>query len=234
MIKKEHILITLATTLVLVCGFYGTDQYMALQMLKGKLFWNPSFSWDHAIPFAPSWIWVYLLYFPACFLPVVLAELWTDRGIFRRTAAGFIFQFAAAFAFFWVLPTQMHRPLFEVEGLHRQVLSWFYGVDPGFNIFPSLHVANVAYIACLAWGLNRAILSVGVWVLCLLIAASTLLIKQHCLVDLPLGLALGVAGYFAAFSKGLNFLDPRKVALAVLPIAEPVLLARKARPVPPL
>ena len=196
--------------LALTVSFYATDHYMAAQLLHGKVFWMPSLGWDRAIPFQPSWVWVYLLYFPACFLPVTFIEVLKNGNIFRRVAAGFILQFAFALAFFWLLPSQVHRPELQHAGISSQVLRWFYEVDPGYNVFPSLHVANVAYVACVAERLERRALSLGVWVLCLLIAASTLFIKQHYFIDLPAGILVGVLSHHAAFSKRMDFLDSRK------------------------
>lgn len=232
MIKKEHIITTVVMTVALIAGFYATDQYMALQLLKGGHFWSPSIRWDHAIPFVPGWIWIYLLYFPICFLPITLKEIWNDRGIFRRIAAGFVLQFAAALTFFWIFPSRMQRPIFEAAGINRQVVLWFYEIDRGFNIFPSLHVANVAYIACIAWGLKRKSLSAVIWAFCFLIATSTVLVKQHYLFDLLSGIFIGIAGYFAAFSKGMNFLDLREIRLEIdLPLPpDPVIIAKEQIP----
>ncbi len=219
MIKKEHIVITILTTVTLVFGFYATDQYMASQLLCGKHFWNPSVQWDQAISFNPQWVWIYLLYFPLCFLPITLKEIWKDKIAFRRTAAGFILQFIFAFTIFWIFPSQMERPIFSPLGVSSQVLLWFYKIDAGYNIFPSLHVANIAYIACVAWKFKRRSLSTAVWALCFMIAASTLFVKQHYLFDLPFGIVTGVLGYFIAFSKRMRFLDSRKARplITILP-----------------
>ena len=226
MIKKERIVTTVVMVLALVAGFYATDQHMAAELFKGKSFWSPSLRWDDAIPFSPGWIWVYLLYFPVCFLPVFFKELREDIGIFRRTAAGFVLQFAAALILFWAFPSQMLRPVFEPTSFSGQAVAWFYGIDAGFNLFPSLHVANVAYIACLAWKLERKALSGAVWALCCLITASTLFVKQHYLFDLPMGLAVGLLAYFTAFSERIRARSELKPEAVI--VSPPLLIPEEA------
>ncbi len=192
---------------VLSLGFYLTSHYMAAQSERGAIFWIPTLAWDSLIPFSPGWIWVYLLYFPICFLPLLFKEIHEDIGLFRRTAVGFTVQFLVALAVFWALPSRMQRSIFEPQGLSEYVLAWFYGIDPGFNIFPSLHVANVAYIACLTGRLKGLPHAIVLWILWALITVSTLFVKQHYLLDLPAGLLLGVASYHLSFSKIFYFLE---------------------------
>ena len=92
----------------------------------------------------------------------------------------------------------MLRPVDGVLGVSDGVLRWLYKIDAGFNIFPSLHVANVAYVACLI-GRLRGRMAVPVWILWLLVAGSTLLIKQHFLVDVVAGTLLGMGSCSLAF-----------------------------------
>lgn len=206
-LRREQAVIAVSMAIALTLGFYVTDQCMAIQFSKGKYLWSPAIPWDNLIPFSPVWIWIYLLYFPVCFLPIVFRKVWQDIGIFRRTALGFALQFIAALAIFWIFPSRMVRPVFEPNGFNEQALFWFYKIDPGFNIFPSLHVANVSYIALLSWKLKRGFVSILIWTFCALIAASTLFVKQHNLVDIPAGVLIGILGYFAAFSDAMKFLD---------------------------
>lgn len=204
---REQVVITISMAFTLTLGFYITDRYMAMQLLKGGTFWSPALPWDELIPFDPSWVWIYFLYFPICFLPIVFQKVWQDVGLFRRTALGFAIQFIIALSVFWIFPSRMERLLFEQNSFSGQALSWFYKIDLGFNIFPSLHVANVSYIALLAWKLKSGFVSIAIWILCALIATSTLFVKQHYLLDLPVGALVGILGYFAAFSDTMKFLD---------------------------
>lgn len=201
LLRREQVVTAALMAVVLTFGFFATDAYMAAQSMRGMSFWRPVLPWDSLIVFAPGWVWIYLLYFPVCFLPLGFKGVRRDIGTFRRTAAGFAVQFVVALGFFWAVPSQMQRPEFAPEDFSRRVLSLFYEMDPGFNIFPSLHVANAAYVACLTGRLAGSARGGAVWAVCLLIAASTLFVKQHYLADLPAGLLLGAASYGLAFSK---------------------------------
>jgi len=207
-LRQEQVVTAIGMALGLTACFYATDLRPALLAAEGRDFWSPAVEWDSLIPFAPGWIWIYLLYFPACFLPLFYRELHESAGIFRRAAAGFLAQFAAAFGFFWMAPSRMIRPSFEPSNMSEWAVAAFYRVDQGFNIIPSLHVANIAFIACLTWRLRGKGAGAALWLLCLLIAASTVLVKQHYLVDIPAGALLGVLCYRAVFSSVFNFLDP--------------------------
>lgn len=198
--RNERLVVIILMATVLTSGFYATDAYMASGALQGRKFWHPSLPWDDAIPLSPGWIWVYFLYFPLCFFPAAWKPLRSDIGVFRRIAAGFCIQFGLALAAFWCLPSQMMHPALDAVGPSSRALAWFYIIDPGFNVFPSLHVANAAYVACLIGRVAGAGWTILGWGLCLLIAASTLFVKQHYLLDLPAGLFLGVLGYRLAFS----------------------------------
>jgi membrane-associated phospholipid phosphatase len=196
---KEYIFTTIVLALFLILIFFVTDQYMAMQLPKGKFFWSPSLKWDHEIPVYPVWIWIYLLYFPLCFLPITWKETWANKIFFRKTITGFAFTSLMANFTFWIFPSRILRPAFESDGINGRLMMLVYKLDPGFNIFPSLHVALAAYIACLAWSVKKKLLSTGVWILCFLIALSTLFVKQHYIPDLPSGLVFGIVGYFVVF-----------------------------------
>lgn len=205
--RRERVVVAAVMAVVLTLGFYATDLYMAALAAKGRAFWTPALAWDHWIPLAPAWIWVYLLYFPVCFLPLLYREMHERIGVFRRAAAGFLVQFAVALAFFWLAPSRMVRTPIDPSGASERALLAFHRLDQGFNVFPSLHVANVAFIACMTWRLRGRAAGAALWTLCLLIAVSTLLVKQHYLVDLPAGALLGVLCHQAAFSRSLDVLD---------------------------
>lgn len=231
--RREQVIVAIGLAVGLTLCFYATDLYMAALAAKGRAFWSPALAWDFGIPLKPAWIWVYLFYFPACFLPLVYPEVHEHIGVFRRVAIGFLCQFMAALAFFWIAPSRMMRTPFEPAGVSEWALVAFYQLDQGFNIFPSLHVANVAFIACLTWSLRGWAAGAALWLLCLLIAASTLLVKQHYLVDLPAGAFLGALCYYAAFSSLFGFLDrdeskPRPRTLGILTAASLLALALPA------
>jgi len=196
---KEYIFTTCILILILILIFFGTDHYMASQVPKGKHFWMPALPWDDKIPLLSGWIWIYLLYFPLCFLPITWKEIWGNIIFFQKTVWGYAIISLAANFIFWIFPSRILRPSVPSFDLTGQLMLLTYTVDPGFNVFPSLHVALIAYVACLAWRASKKSLSMLIWIFCFLVALSTLFVRQHYILDLPAGFLLGIAGYFLIF-----------------------------------
>lgn len=175
-------------------GFFGLDN-----LLCGRRFHDVSCALDRRVPLRPEWIWVYLAYYPLCFAPLLFPRLLADDGLYLRAAAGFCVQFLAAWAIFYLYPTRMARDTVAGDSPSVRAVRGLYAVDRGYNIFPSLHVANTVYVACLAAHLLPASLSLFFFAAAALVSASTVLIKQHYLADIPSGALLGWGSYALAF-----------------------------------
>ena len=160
----------LGMTVLFTTGFFGLDN-----LLCGRSFHDVSCALDRRIPLRPRWIWAYLLYYPLCFAPLLFPGLLADDGLYFRVAAGFCVQFLAAWAVFYFYPTRMARIPVGGDSPSERAVRGLYAVDPGYNIFPSLHVANVFFVACLAarflsWGWSLIFFTAAV-----LVSASTVL-----------------------------------------------------------
>ncbi|OGS05491.1 MAG: hypothetical protein A3G41_02500 [Elusimicrobia bacterium RIFCSPLOWO2_12_FULL_59_9] len=209
MLKRDSILgeqlrIAFALALSLSFGFYCLDWFNAARFAAGRPFTDIGMGWETAIALRPGWVWVYFLYFPVCFLPLFLPEVRRDIAVFRRTALGYAVQFVVAGFFFFLIPLRMARPELTSSTLSLAALQWVYAIDPGFNIFPSLHVANTAFLACMAWKFRGRLAGLCLWTICLLISVSAMLVKQHYFWDIPSGLLLGAAGYRLAFASAVG------------------------------
>jgi len=81
------------------------------------------------------------------------------------------------------------------------MLQLMYSVDARWNAFPSLHVANPWLVSLLALRERRvAPVSVTLLAVALAISVSTLLIRQHYLLDVLGGFALAVL-VFSVFDR---------------------------------
>jgi membrane-associated phospholipid phosphatase len=143
--------------------------------------WLPG---ERAVPFVPEFEFLYVL---AYFAPLVAVFRLPDARAFARLLAAVGITLAVAYATYLVFPVYLARPPLAVHSLATFLL-WLEYHDPSYNHFPSLHVATawLFYFACrpaLRWSRLLVALLVG-------ISVSTLLVKQHYLVDVLYGVAL--------------------------------------------
>ena len=167
---------------------HGIEHYPAIH----------SFWMDAEIPFVSGWVWVYILYYPFCFLPLFLKEVRNDPETFTRTVTAFSVQFAVSFTVFLLWPLRMAHPGLP-QGLNGLILKKLYAVDLGFSSFPSLHLANIVFVSLLFLRLRGWRRGAVVFCVAALIAASTLLVKQHFISDVLAGALLGWISFAMTF-----------------------------------
>ena len=177
-----------AATSLFNVSHHGIEHLPAIQALK----------LDAEIPFVPSWVWIYLLYYPFCFLPLFLREVREDPKTFTRTILAFGLQFGISFAVFLLWPLRMTHPRLPL-GINGIILHKLYAVDLGFSSFPSLHLANIVFVSLLFLRLRGARKGAMIFIVAGLIAASTLLVKQHFISDVLAGAFLGWGSFILAF-----------------------------------
>jgi membrane-associated phospholipid phosphatase len=144
--------------------------------------------WDDRIPFLPQWVWIYsLLYYPAILL--VNFTLQTS-GQFALVATSYLFLLGLQMVFFLLLPVETPPHWREVNrghSLSERFLAFVQRFDAASNSFPSMHT-SVAMLTALylrpEWGELAFAFPV-------LIGLSCLFTKQHYMVDVPAGAALG-------------------------------------------
>lgn len=152
---------------------------------------------DHAIRFDPSWTWTYL----SIYLLLPLAPfLTTDRTHLTAYTRGITFMSAVAFACFYFLPVEMTRP---GDPTSHPAYAALIAIDRPVNCFPSMHVGFAVFTLLHLRRLRRTEwpempahwLSAG-WAWVAAIVVSTLVTKQHYLIDLPAGAALACLSDF--------------------------------------
>jgi membrane-associated phospholipid phosphatase len=165
------------------------------------------FSWDHAMPFSMPWIYIYTLVYVSAFFPLLVVK---SGKLVQRMALAFLSSFLLAYVFFLAFPVttvpmtgESFRPL--IKNLDDSTFTgWLvclnFFLDPPNNCFPSLHIA-MAFVAAYATYKADPIYGAIVTIFAVLIALSTLLVKQHYLADV-------VAGMVLAFLTSYVFLRP--------------------------
>lgn len=170
---------------------------------------------DRLVAFRPGAVWLYLSLY--LFMPL-FPLLMTQRERLWRYAAGMITASLMANCIFLLWPTVCVRPeALEANFAYR----WLTAVDRPFHAFPSLHAA-FAVLSAQCGVLVLRELKLGRWTLvapwawAALIGYGALATKQHVVLDLAGGMALGMAAYLLAFrSKALSQDESHSVRLGV-------------------
>jgi membrane-associated phospholipid phosphatase len=153
---------------------------------------------DDLVPFVPAAMAGYALVYV---LPV--AALWvetSDRGV-RRMRRALVAAYVLAGPFFLVTPVRDADPPLQPATALERLLEWNRKADETKNAFPSMHVGAATVLTLIGWRRSRR------WGLALaaataVIVVSTLLVKQHFLVDLPAGALVGWIAFRAEYGKG--------------------------------
>ena len=181
----------LATALVSLMPMYFV---IALIVRDRAMFYAPELELDRMMGLQPVWVLVYAsLYLFVVILPLLVLR---DRDLFRRAMRGYLAVMLTAYVGFLVYPTAAPRIDDSVagSGFAPWMLRLIYALDAPYNCFPSLHVAYsfVAALAC--YRVHRQVgIAAIVWAG--LIGVSTVYTKQHYVVDVVAGTAMGVAVY---------------------------------------
>jgi membrane-associated phospholipid phosphatase len=143
---------------------------------------------DDWIPYRPRWVWVYsFLYYP-----VIVTINWSVSSPrhYLYVALSYVLLLVFQMAFFTVLPvaTPMEwRECNQRRGRSERFLAFVQSFDAPSNSFPSMHT-SVAMLTALhlypilgPWGM----------VFPVLIGVSCVFTKQHFIIDVPAGVALG-------------------------------------------
>lgn len=189
--------IAIVLSLVLIVG--GYQFYFLPQKYSRKPIVLRPFSLDERIPFKPGWVWIYSgLYYPIILIMVFTLDSVTS---FCRTAFNFLILLMMHIVLSFLFPVRTPpawRDFNTNENISTKFLSFVHHFDKSGNCFPSMHVA-VAVLTSIYLQQNMS-LYVGAYSyfsysFVVAIAISVLFTKQHYIVDVPAGIALGCASF---------------------------------------
>lgn len=175
--------------LVLLVPFY----IFIAEMMPGRTLHVPELALDRAVPLRPAWALVYgSLYLFLILLPVFVVR---QEGQIRRTVLAYLTVWITAYVCFLLYPTMAARPAKVVgEGFAVWGLRFLYSADPPYNCFPSLHVAHSFVSALACYRVHRGV-GIAAALCASLVGISTLLTKQHYVLDVAAGISLAWAAY---------------------------------------
>lgn len=153
---------------------------------------------DRAIPFLP---WTWWIYFPHyVFGLVVTTVLIPDPRVAFRVFLAILLTQAISCTVYFLLPSAYPRPLAvgDADPITTAAITWFWGIDPPNNTFPSTHVANATLAFLGAWYTRHPVR----WY-ALLVAAGVFVTvhtaKQHYWIDAVGGVVVAWVTFRAAF-----------------------------------
>jgi membrane-associated phospholipid phosphatase len=152
---------------------------------------------DRTIPLVPEFVWLYAFCYIFPFVPVLVTRDWHrfNRGLLAMAIANI-----AAFIVYLVFPVAIPRAELG-SSISERMLAFIYWLDfePAVTEFPSLHVffAWLIYLMSRRQRLSRwgdALL----FLVALGITVSTVLVKQHFILDVLAGLIWAAGSWIAA------------------------------------
>lgn len=188
----------LVITVIFIVGCY--QFYFHAQRAPARPVRELATTLDDVIPFRPQWVWVYsLLFYPVLVALVLIAD---DSAEFTFLIFSFAMVLLAQLACFHLFPVR--TPLkwrgFTPQCRSTRLLHRIQTLDAPGASFPSMHV-SVSTLAALhlASGLEPALgaMAQAAYAFPVLIGLSAVYTKQHYLIDLPFGAALGYGCYQA-------------------------------------
>lgn len=176
-------------------------------------YWVTDCILDSFIPFVPEFVFCYVLWFPL-FALVGFPLLFRDIDAFTRWMYYLILGFTASMIFYILIPNGQHlRPTgLPADSLAMQILNSLWALDTPTNVFPSMHVVGCIGNICALLDSGSAfrnrffrhILAIST----LLCASSTVLVKQHAIVDIFGAVTLAVP--FILIVYGRRILGEKK------------------------
>lgn len=141
---------------------------------------------DNYIPFVPGFAVFYIIWYPL-FAAVGIPTLILDGDAFKRWMYYLMIVLTGTLIFDVLIPNGQHlRPEnVEVNGLGTWIMSIIWAADTPTNVFPSMHVLGCVgdIICCFDSRIFKPWQRAVITVLCVLCMASTVLVKQHAIID---------------------------------------------------
>ncbi len=155
----------------------------------------PTLAWEQNAPLVPEYVFIYLTIYPVFLLPFLFIH---QKDFFRLFSFAYINVMCVCYIVYLVYPVSIERPPLAGHSFSTWVLGIVYGADHPWNCFPSLHVA-MSLLAALTILEVRRIRGILTLLLTVWIAYSTVLIKQHYVLDVVAAMVLTLAIYFIYF-----------------------------------
>lgn len=179
--------------------FWAGGYFLVGALSYSGEFYSMAIPLDGEVPFRPEWVFIYLTVYPIFLLSIVYLD--KVEHIIILDVSQFLALLISYLAFI-VYPVAIERPPVEGHSFATWALSIVQAKDPPWNCFPSTHCTTCT-VAALALVRSNPVLSIWAIVSTLLICLSTIMTKQHFILDAVCGVLLG-SGIFCIVNLFFN------------------------------
>ena len=186
--------------------FLNLVTYFGIQFFITASEYDLLTQFDVNIPLVPEFVWIYHTLIPV--IALTLLVLVKKKELFLSAMGAFGIATVALSVFYIAFPSFYPREGFETSaGVSAFLLECTRWIDAPHNTFPSGHV-TFAWLLTFLVGLascakRNKLIYLGFFIWASLISVSTLVLKQHYVIDVFSGMALAAICYF--LSKAIIF-----------------------------
>ena len=192
-------ILELAITVVLIVGGYQFYFWAQRQTFYRARYLTTRF--DGMISYDPRWVWIYSgLYYPMILLAALVMPSWTH---YAYAVGCFLALLSAQMFFFLRFPVAIPQEWRHSDAVltwrgsrSQQFLDLVWSYDKLRNSMPSMHVSVATMVDLTIWS-HAPVLGYFGGLFPLLIGISALKTKQHYVVDVLPGAAIGAAVFFS-------------------------------------
>lgn len=191
---------------LLVLVLFNFFTYFLIPVILGEDVqrYDLSISWDYLLPFVPFFLLFYILAFGQWVGSYIGHCRQGAELCCKIVMADLIAKFICLVCFI-LIPTEIVRPEVEGSGLWEWGTRFIYAMDKPINLFPSIHCLESWICFRTAMMLPKKnpwyITAQGIFTL--FVFASTVLLKQHFIVDIPAGILAVEIGLLLSKRCGL-------------------------------
>lgn len=152
---------------------------------------------DYKIPFCEFFVVPYVAWY-AFLVWIHLYTLIFDVSAFKKLMYFIMITYTVTTIIYLIYPNmQTLRPTeFERDNIFVDIMKYIYIIDTNTNVCPSLHVIGSLAVLFTGWScerLKKSYIRLLLVAITAIICASTVLLKQHSIIDVVAGLALSFA-----------------------------------------
>ena len=187
-------LYTRVPLVTMVC-VHGLTYYATRLVTQKMTHFDFSLPVDDVIPFIPAFSVIYVLAYIQWIAGFILIAR-DSRELCCRVISGEIISKLICMALFLLVPTTMARARIVSDGFFDHIVGFIYRMDAADNLFPSIHCLEswMCFRGAMRMKKTGSRYRYFTLLFSLLVFASTVLIKQHTVVDIVGGVLAAEIG----------------------------------------